>query len=104
MAKEKEIKLVFSSEKYEELKAKIAELDADNTTLIQERNDALKTIADLVEKMNGLNETLTNCNNTHWDNRTSCANKLEQSDLFVYLPDEENNKVNGIIKKLRGKE
>ena len=34
----------------------------------------------------------------------SCANELEQSDLFVYLPDEENNKVNGIINKLRGKE
>ena len=79
MAKEKEIKLVFSSEKYEELKAKIAdltherdslremiekwdethktkitELDADNTTLIQERNDALKTIADLTRTNSAL--------------------------------------------------
>ena len=104
MAKEKEIKLVFSSEKYEELKAKIA--DYEKRERILKRVHKAK-IAELDAKLEAQAVTLQGILNYAVglkNKMLSCANKLEQSDLFVYLPEEENNKVNGIINTLRGKD
>ena len=113
MAKEKEIKLVFSSEKYEELEAKIAELDEHIINLkvtVEQRGQSLeirekevvesnKKIAELeteLKRINKLSVERCNKNLEHLNIRKSCAVELQAWNSSGAL--------DPIIEKLEGKE